>query len=32
MLRIMVEAEDASRCEEIADSLESSLQQIARID
>ena len=32
MLRIMVEAEDASRCEEIADSLESSLQQIACID
>jgi phosphoglucosamine mutase len=32
MLRIMVEAEDASRCEEIANSLESSLQQIARID
>jgi len=32
MLRIMVEAEDASRCEEIADSLEANLQQIARID
>jgi phosphoglucosamine mutase len=32
MLRIMVETEDASRCEEIADSLEANLQQIARID
>ncbi|MCK5828555.1 phosphoglucosamine mutase [Candidatus Bipolaricaulota bacterium] len=29
MLRIMVEAEDATRCEEIADSLEASLRQIA---
>ena len=32
MLRIMVETEDASRCEEIADSLEKSLQKIARTD
>lgn len=32
MLRIMVEAEDASRCKQIADSLEANLRQIARID
>ena len=32
MLRIMVEAEDASRCEEVADSLEANLKRIARID
>ncbi|MBU1048755.1 phosphoglucosamine mutase [Candidatus Bipolaricaulota bacterium] len=32
MLRIMIEAEDASRCEQIANSLEAGLQKIARID
>ena len=32
MLRIMVEAEDAVRCEEIADSLELDLQRIAHIE
>jgi len=32
MLRIMVETEDASRCKQIADSLEASLQQIAHIN
>lgn len=32
MLRIMVEVEDASRCKDIADSLEASLQKIACID